>query len=242
MELKSGEIYRGELHDAEDNWNVQLINVQATARDGKVRRAPLAPPLFSARPGPSTQLLPCLLAKQVSHMEHIFIRGGRVRFVIVPDMLKNAPMVSILSGAQAAGVLSPPPTACVCFTAWTVGRPRMAGWLCRSMPRLVPGLDAARVKASPAPSPFPSLPFPAVQAHRPQNEDEDGGAGCGRPRPCSGGPRKQKRGAHVTPPVNPLNAPFPSRAHPHMPTPACWLVSLFIAGRQDNHRAALLLL
>ena len=38
MELKTGEIYRGELHEAEDNWNVQLINVQATARDGKVRR------------------------------------------------------------------------------------------------------------------------------------------------------------------------------------------------------------
>ncbi|KAI7841310.1 hypothetical protein COHA_004929 [Chlorella ohadii] len=63
VELKSGEIYRGELHDAEDNWNVQLTNVQATARDGKV-----------------------------SHMEHIFIRGSRVRYVIVPDMLKNAPM------------------------------------------------------------------------------------------------------------------------------------------------------
>jgi len=26
-------------------------------------------------------------------MEHIFIRGSRVRYVIVPDMLKNAPMV-----------------------------------------------------------------------------------------------------------------------------------------------------
>ncbi|KAL4860007.1 Small nuclear ribonucleoprotein SmD3b [Chlorella vulgaris] len=63
VELKSGEIYRGELHEAEDNWNVQLTNVQATARDGKV-----------------------------THMEHLFVRGSRVRFVIVPDMLKNAPM------------------------------------------------------------------------------------------------------------------------------------------------------
>ena len=63
VELKTGEMYRGELHEAEDNWNVQLSNVQATVRDGKV-----------------------------THMEHIFIRGSRVRFVIVPDMLKNAPM------------------------------------------------------------------------------------------------------------------------------------------------------
>lgn len=37
VELKNGEIYRGELHEVEDCWNVQLINVQATARDGKVR-------------------------------------------------------------------------------------------------------------------------------------------------------------------------------------------------------------
>ena len=64
VELKSGEIYRGELHEAEDNWNLQLANVTATGRDGKV-----------------------------AHMEHIFIRGSRVRFVVVPDMLKNAPMV-----------------------------------------------------------------------------------------------------------------------------------------------------
>lgn len=56
-------MYRGELHEAEDNLNVQLSNVTATARDGKV-----------------------------SHMEHIFVRGSRIRFVIVPDMLKNAPM------------------------------------------------------------------------------------------------------------------------------------------------------
>lgn len=63
VELKGGEMYRGELHEAEDNWNIQLSNVQATGRDGKV-----------------------------AHMEHIFIRGSRVRFIIVPDMLKNAPM------------------------------------------------------------------------------------------------------------------------------------------------------
>jgi small nuclear ribonucleoprotein D3 len=29
---------------------------------------------------------------RVSHLEHIFVRGSRVRFVIIPDMLKNAPM------------------------------------------------------------------------------------------------------------------------------------------------------
>ena len=44
VELKSGETYRGDLHDAEDNWNVQLTDVTATARvrstmcTGRVRR------------------------------------------------------------------------------------------------------------------------------------------------------------------------------------------------------------
>ncbi len=32
VELKSGESYRGEMHEAEDNWNTQLKNVTATAR------------------------------------------------------------------------------------------------------------------------------------------------------------------------------------------------------------------
>lgn len=41
-------------------------------------------------------------------MEHIFIRGGRVRFVIVPDMLKNAPMV----GGVASLAPPQPPLPC----------------------------------------------------------------------------------------------------------------------------------
>eukprot|EP00884_Botryococcus_braunii_P014552 jgi/Botrbrau1/23098/Bobra.0243s0035.1 len=63
VELKSGVFYRGELTEAEDNWNIQLKNVDATSKDGKV-----------------------------THLEHIFVRGSRVLFMILPDMLKNAPM------------------------------------------------------------------------------------------------------------------------------------------------------
>lgn len=29
---------------------------------------------------------------QVSKLEHIFLRGSKIRFLIIPDMLKNAPM------------------------------------------------------------------------------------------------------------------------------------------------------
>ncbi|KAL9244806.1 hypothetical protein vseg_018532 [Gypsophila vaccaria] len=63
IELKSGELYRGTMVECEDNWNCQLDNITFTAKDGKV-----------------------------SQLEHVFIRGSRVRFMIIPDMLKNAPM------------------------------------------------------------------------------------------------------------------------------------------------------
>jgi len=63
VELKTGEVYRGAMVECEDNWNCQLDNITFTAKDGKV-----------------------------SQLEHVFIRGSRVRFMIIPDMLKNAPM------------------------------------------------------------------------------------------------------------------------------------------------------
>ncbi|KAJ3672317.1 hypothetical protein LUZ60_007038 [Juncus effusus] len=63
VELKTGELYRGSLIECEDNWNCQLENITFTSKDGKV-----------------------------SQVEHVFIRGSRVRFMIIPDMLKNAPM------------------------------------------------------------------------------------------------------------------------------------------------------
>ena len=29
---------------------------------------------------------------RISHLDHVFLRGSRIRFMIIPDMLKNAPM------------------------------------------------------------------------------------------------------------------------------------------------------
>lgn len=43
--------------------NVQLRDITVTARDGRV-----------------------------SHLDQVYIRGSHVRFFIVPDMLRNAPM------------------------------------------------------------------------------------------------------------------------------------------------------
>ncbi|KAG0634654.1 hypothetical protein HOY80DRAFT_1012350 [Tuber brumale] len=63
LELTSGQIFRGRLFEAEDNMNVQLRDITVTARDGRV-----------------------------SHLDQVYIRGSHVRFFIVPDMLRNAPM------------------------------------------------------------------------------------------------------------------------------------------------------
>ncbi|SCW04155.1 LAFE_0H07294g1_1 [Lachancea fermentati] len=63
LELTTGETYRGKLADNEDNMNVQLRDVTVTGRDGTV-----------------------------THADHIFVRGSHVRFFVVPDILKNAPM------------------------------------------------------------------------------------------------------------------------------------------------------
>ncbi|AMD19005.1 HBR104Cp [Eremothecium sinecaudum] len=63
LELTSGETYRGKLVESEDNMNCQLTDVTLTARNGKV-----------------------------THMDHIFIRGSHVKFFVVPDMFKSAPL------------------------------------------------------------------------------------------------------------------------------------------------------
>lgn len=39
----------------------------------------------------ATYVLP-LQDGRVSHLDHVFLRGSRIRFMIIPDMLKNAPM------------------------------------------------------------------------------------------------------------------------------------------------------
>ena len=74
VELKTGEVYRGSMIECEDNWNCQIENITFTAKDGKV-----------------------------SQLEHVFIRGSRVRFMIIPDMLKNAPMFKRLEARIRGG-------------------------------------------------------------------------------------------------------------------------------------------
>ena len=41
-------------------------------------------------------MVDCKLDGKVSQLEHMFIRGSKVRFMIIPDMLKNASMFKSL--------------------------------------------------------------------------------------------------------------------------------------------------
>ena len=63
VETMVGETYRGKLLEAEDNMNVQMESCTVTYRNG-----------------------------QTARLENVFIRGSKIRFLILPDMLKNAPM------------------------------------------------------------------------------------------------------------------------------------------------------
>lgn len=63
LETTTGDVYRGKLLEAEDNMNCQMQNITVTGRDGRV-----------------------------TQVEQVFVRGSMIRFLILPDMLKNAPM------------------------------------------------------------------------------------------------------------------------------------------------------
>uniref|UniRef100_A0A336N545 Small nuclear ribonucleoprotein Sm D3 n=1 Tax=Culicoides sonorensis TaxID=179676 RepID=A0A336N545_CULSO len=62
-ETITGEVYRGKLIEAEDNMNCQMTQITVTYRDGRT-----------------------------AMLENVYIRGSKIRFLILPDMLKNAPM------------------------------------------------------------------------------------------------------------------------------------------------------
>ncbi|XP_056640136.1 small nuclear ribonucleoprotein Sm D3 [Diorhabda carinulata] len=73
-ETITGEVYRGKLIEAEDNMNCQMTQITVTYRDGKV-----------------------------AQLENVYIRGSKIRFLILPDMLKNAPMFKKQTKAGTAG-------------------------------------------------------------------------------------------------------------------------------------------
>lgn len=63
VEMKNGEIYRGLLVNAEDTMNMTISDVVRTARNGQVSKLPI-----------------------------VYLRGSGVRFIALPELLKNAPV------------------------------------------------------------------------------------------------------------------------------------------------------
>ncbi len=72
LETIMGELYRGKLVEAEDNMNCLMGNITCTYRDGRT-----------------------------AQLEQVYIRGSKIRFIILPDMLKNAPMFKNIKGTKA---------------------------------------------------------------------------------------------------------------------------------------------
>ena len=69
--VRALQLYRGTLQEAEDNMNCSMTNVTMTGRDGSI-----------------------------TTLEQVFIRGGLINFVIIPDILKNAPMFKRIDPKQ----------------------------------------------------------------------------------------------------------------------------------------------
>ena len=63
VELTSGAVYRGTLEESEDSMSCLLRDVVHTGRDGRVVR-----------------------------LESVYLRGSQVRFVVLPEVLKGAPL------------------------------------------------------------------------------------------------------------------------------------------------------
>jgi len=74
VESTTGEVFRGKLVEAEDNMNLQMKDNTVTYRDGRV-----------------------------AQLEFLYLRGSKVRFLILPDMLKNAPMFKAKTRGGGAG-------------------------------------------------------------------------------------------------------------------------------------------
>jgi len=72
LESTMGELFRGKLVEAEDNMNCLMGNITVTYRDGRT-----------------------------AQLEQVYIRGSKIRFIILPDMLKNAPMFKNIKSTKA---------------------------------------------------------------------------------------------------------------------------------------------
>lgn len=91
--MKTGETFRGELHEAEDNFNCQLRNVTATSKV-RMRQCNLAarhPCSGWPRDAHGQRVHPGEPSQVCQRVPVFSVQPGH-RFMVVPDMLKQAPM------------------------------------------------------------------------------------------------------------------------------------------------------
>lgn len=87
-ETNTGEVYRGKLIEAEDNMNCQVSSCEGS--QASVLRS------HSSKSGLHFQMSNITVTYRdgrVAQLEQVYIRGSKIRFLILPDMLKNAPML-----------------------------------------------------------------------------------------------------------------------------------------------------
>eukprot|EP00600_Ochromonadales_sp_CCMP1393_P004021 CAMPEP_0174995286 /NCGR_PEP_ID=MMETSP0004_2-20121128/24097_1 /TAXON_ID=420556 /ORGANISM="Ochromonas sp., Strain CCMP1393" /LENGTH=117 /DNA_ID=CAMNT_0016249597 /DNA_START=83 /DNA_END=436 /DNA_ORIENTATION=- len=72
VELKNGEVYKGLLVEAEDTMNCQMKEVIMTGKDGRILR-----------------------------LENVFLRGGQIKFIVLPELLKNASVLKKIQSMKA---------------------------------------------------------------------------------------------------------------------------------------------
>lgn len=80
-ETTDGEVYRGKLVEAEDSMNLQMTNITVTHRDGSV-----------------------------SGMQGCFLRGSKIVFVTMPDILKHAPVFNKTTANRSSAAQQAPTT------------------------------------------------------------------------------------------------------------------------------------
>ncbi|XP_040934465.1 small nuclear ribonucleoprotein SmD3b [Gossypium hirsutum] len=93
VELKSGELYRGSMVECEITG---IASSRTSPTPLKLSLRILGKRWMSfwglKIEYVSQQFLIAKLRWKISQLEHVFIRGSKVRFMVIPDMLKNAPM------------------------------------------------------------------------------------------------------------------------------------------------------
>ena len=92
LRIKCHAFCSGKLVEAEDNMNCQMSDITVTYRDGRTQQ-----------------------------LQNVFIRGSKVRFMILPDMLKNAPMLKRVATGRGSSRGKPPMRGARWFLFYIVG-------------------------------------------------------------------------------------------------------------------------